>query len=499
MPRILIADDEWLTRTEVAEMLTALGYEVAGQAESGQEAVDMAREQKPDLIIMDVVLPGEMDGIAAAEKIKAELDIPIIFVSGYGEPRYIESAKNIEAYGYVMKPFDEKEVWAFVEIALHKREMEVKLKQAHDELSRINLQLRKASREWEEIFQAIGQATLILDMEHTILNANRSAFDTVGNPGNYLVGQKCYRIFHDAATPPEGCPFEKMKMSGQLETAEMELEIPGRTFLVSCTPMVDQQGRIERCIHIATDITEKKRLEIQNRQAQKMKAISILAGGIAHQFNNALTAITWNSNLIEVKSLEKEDISRNISSIDKSVHKMARLTSQLLAYARGGKYYVKPLDLSAFIRGTLPLLRQDMDPEIRLIADFPPDVLPITADDNQLQMVLSALIANAHEAIEGSGRIRISLRNMDVDREFVQTHPGLKPGPHVCLSVEDTGKGMDEETQKKIFDPFFTMHFLGRGMGMAAVYGIVKNHDGWIDVESQPGAGTIVRIYLPAV
>jgi signal transduction histidine kinase len=290
-----------------------------------------------------------------------------------------------------------------------------------------------------------------------------------------------------------------MVISGQLETAEMEIEALGRTFLVSCTPMVDQQGQLEKVIHIATDVTEKKQFEAQIRETHKMKAISTLAGGIAHQFNNALTAITWHNNLIEMKCPENGDISKHIVGIERSVQKMARLTSQLLAYARGGKYAASALSLSGFVRETLPLLEKGMDPEIRLVAELPPDVFSIRADGNQFQMVLSALVANAHEAVDGSGCIRISVQNMDLDRGFIKDRPGLEPGPHVCLSVEDDGKGMDEETRKNIFDPFFTTHFMGRGLGMAAVYGIVKNHNGAIEVDSKPGSGTVVRIYLPAV
>ena len=134
MPRILIADDEWVTRVEIEEMLTNLGYEVVGQAETGAEAIDMTRSLEPDLIVMDVMMPGEMNGIDAARVIKAELGTPIIFITGYGDPEYIEAAKEIAPFGYVMKPFDEKEIHAAVEIALSKRELELKLMKAHEGL-----------------------------------------------------------------------------------------------------------------------------------------------------------------------------------------------------------------------------------------------------------------------------------------------------------------------------------------------------------------------------
>ena len=143
MPKILIVDDEWLTRLEIEEMLTDLGYDVAGQAETGAEAIAMARELTPDLILMDVKMPGEMNGIDAAREIKKELKIPIVFISGYGDPEYIEAAKEVAPFGYVMKPFDEREVHAFIEIALSRKKLELELEEYHERLEQTNLDLRK--------------------------------------------------------------------------------------------------------------------------------------------------------------------------------------------------------------------------------------------------------------------------------------------------------------------------------------------------------------------
>ena len=165
MPKILIVDDEWLTRLEIEEMLMALAYEVAGQAETGAEAIDMTRNLEPDLIIMDVEMPGEMNGIDAARVIKAQWGTPIIFITGHSEPEYIEAAKEIAPFGYVMKPFDEREVHAAVEIALTKRALEVKLQRAHERLEQVNqgllreIEVRKktevALRESEKLYRDV--------------------------------------------------------------------------------------------------------------------------------------------------------------------------------------------------------------------------------------------------------------------------------------------------------------------------------------------------------
>ncbi len=257
---------------------------------------------------------------------------------------------------------------------------------------------------------------------------------------------------------------------------------------------------------VVRDVTEKRkaeeekaRLEAQLQEAQKMEAIATLAAGIAHQFNNALMIITGHVGLLEMDFAENETVMEYTGEMKASAHRMARLTHQLLAYARGGKYTPRRLSVSDSVEDTLRTLRHTIDPGIRVETDLPLDIWDVKADPTQIQMVLAAIVANANEAIEGRGRIRITTRNMAVDEEFARNDPALTPGPYVSLAIQDDGKGMDKETKSRIFEPFFSTHFLGRGLGMAAVYGIVRNHDGWISVDSEVGKGTVVRIYLPAV
>ena len=267
---------------------------------------------------------------------------------------------------------------------------------------------------------------------------------------------------------------------------------------VSGSPLI-KQGEIIGVISVARDITEKRKLEDRLQEASKMEAIATLAGGIAHQFNNALSSITGHTGLLEIEYPEDEKIMDYAKAMKQSAHRMAHLTSQLLAYARGGKYNPQTISLSNFVEGALPIIQHILDPDIRLETDLPQDVMNVEVDRTQMQMVLSAIVANASEAMEAPGRIRISTRNMDLDKEFIKDQPDFKPGPYVCLSIEDDGKGMDEETRKRIFEPFFTTHFIGRGLGMSAAYGIVTNHDGSMSVDSEPGKGTTVSIYLPAL
>ena len=252
-------------------------------------------------------------------------------------------------------------------------------------------------------------------------------------------------------------------------------------------------------LNFARDISHQKKMEERLQQAQKMEAIATLAGGIAHQFNNALMGIMGSIELLKMDLAEDEMTAGYFDRMKDSGHRMSRLTSQLLAYARGGKYQPRNIALGDFVMETLSILGHRLSPGVRVETGFPRDLSPIRADLPQMQMVLSAILTNSDEAIENEGLIKISSRNEIIDEASAEKHSGLKPGPCVCLTIEDDGMGMTEEAKEKMFDPFFTTKFQGRGMGMAAVYGIVMNHDGWISVDSALGRGTLVRIYFPAV
>jgi len=244
---------------------------------------------------------------------------------------------------------------------------------------------------------------------------------------------------------------------------------------------------------------EKRRLEVQLIQIQKMEAIATLAGGIAHEFNNALSVMVGYLDLLELHYSNDQRSGDYVKPMKASAFRMAELTNQLLAYARGGQYETKRISLSDFVKDALLVIKHSIPSEIQINTDLPYDISTTEIDPTQMQMVLSAIMANASEAMKGSGSIRIKIRNQEIGEQGSQVNVGLASGPYVCLIVEDDGKGMDEEAKKRIFEPFFTTKLQGRGLGMAAAYGIVKNHGGWIGVGSELGKGTIVRIFLPAV
>jgi len=260
----------------------------------------------------------------------------------------------------------------------------------------------------------------------------------------------------------------------------------------------NEKGEVTHFQGVVLDITERLHLQLRLQQAQKMESITILAGGIAHQFNNILSAIMGNLELLEMDTNYDDITTQYTKPMKNAIQKMEHLTSQLLAYARGGKYQDKTVSVNDILRDALPLAEHIFKGTASIETEVSNDVFDVVADLTQMQMAISAILNNAKEAIEGKGHIRIVCRNKQVSYAMARDFPGLIPGQYVSLRIEDNGRGMDEETKNHIFEPFFTTKFQGRGLGMAAVYGIVKNHNGWISVESEPGKGTAVDIYLPA-
>jgi signal transduction histidine kinase len=255
----------------------------------------------------------------------------------------------------------------------------------------------------------------------------------------------------------------------------------------------NQKHLLEKQLHKKTK--ELIQYERRLQKIQKMEAITTLAGGIAHEFNNALSGVILNIDLLKFTFPENEQIQKHANAAKRSAKCMAKLTKQLLSYAKGGKHNVRTRSFSEFITEALPTAKHVIAPSIHVKTDLPSDLYKISADFTQIQMVLTGVLANASEAIDTNGCILIQAKNEKNTEPY--TEKDTIQRPYVCLTIKDNGSGMDENTRRRIFDPFFTTRFQGRGLGMAAAYGIIKNHGGWISVDSKKGKGTKVKIFLP--
>jgi len=260
--------------------------------------------------------------------------------------------------------------------------------------------------------------------------------------------------------------------------------------------LLDGEVAILATIH---DIRDRKRLEEQTQKISRMEALATLAGGIAQHFNNALSVMTAHNGILEMNFSDNEEIMQCVNPMKRATDRMANLTQQLLASGLGGRYNPRAILISDHVKSILLSMRRSIPASVQLAFKSAPDLPKVTADPRQISMALSAVIENAIEAVEEHGVVRISCQTETFITGSQGEHPDHEPGPYVCLKIEDNGKGMDSKILERIYDPFFTTHFVGRGLGLSAAYGIVKNHGGFISIESKLEKGTTVRLYLPVM
>jgi two-component system cell cycle sensor histidine kinase/response regulator CckA len=267
------------------------------------------------------------------------------------------------------------------------------------------------------------------------------------------------------------------------------------------SPVRDPSGQVVNYVAVKRDVTDVRRMEEQLRQSQKMEAVGRLAGGVAHDFNNLLTAISGYSDLLLHRLPEYSTLRRDVEEIRKAGDRAAALTHQLLAFSRRQVLQPKVLDLNAVVRSMEPMLRRMVGAEIALTSELSPSLPRVKVDPGQIEQVIVNLASNARDAMPDGGRLTIVTADAELSPAYAAAHPGVRPGPHVLLSVADTGHGMDDETQSHLFEPFFTMKERGKGTGldMATVYGIVQQSGGHIRVNSAAGRGSTFLIYLPRV
>jgi signal transduction histidine kinase len=274
------------------------------------------------------------------------------------------------------------------------------------------------------------------------------------------------------------------------------------TFLLATVTFLGtaQSGR-PRFAYVVSDVTERKRLEAQFRQAQKMEAVGVLAGGVAHDFNNLITVIDGYCNLL-LNELPQDDPKRgDVEQIKGAGRRAASLTSQLLAFSRKQLLQPRILDLGEVVAETSKILRRLIGGDVDLVTATQPGLGLVKADPGQIEQIIMNLAVNARDAMPHGGKLTIETAHVDLDEDYVRKHAAGTPGPYVMLAVSDNGTGMDKETQSRIFEPFFSTKGSGKGtgLGLSTVYGIVKQSNGFIWVYSELGRGTTFKIYLPRV
>ena len=375
------------------------------------------------------------------------------------------------------------------------------------ELKRTEEALRKSEERYRNLFDTVSDFIYTHDLNGCFLTVNRGGAQTLGYKPEDMVGRSIshfmlpeYRqAFYDEY-------LVQINKQGAFNGVTEYVAKDGTTHYIEYrSVMVRQKGREPYVSGTGRDVTDRitgrnevRKLEQQLQQAQKMKAIGTLAGGIAHDFNNLLMGILGNTSLMLLDMESNDPRYERLQVIKKHVRLGADLTKQLVAFARGGRYEVKPTDINELIKSTAKMFGRTKK-EIGIHTRYQEGLWIVEVDQGQIEHVLLNLYINAWQAMAGLGDLYLETENIMLDEKYAKPYT-VKPGRYVKISITDSGIGMDKETQLRIFEPFFTTKEMGRGMGLglASVYGIIKNHGGYINVYSEKNEGTTFRVYLPA-
>jgi PAS domain S-box-containing protein len=363
----------------------------------------------------------------------------------------------------------------------------------------------QALRESEERYRALvdlAPEAVVVHQKGRYVYANSAGLRLFGAASpEELIGQRVLELIHPMDRDLVAARIQEVAEGGSVPARELRLlRLDGQVILTESAAAPIEYGGRPAVQVILRDVTERRKLEERLAHAQKMEAIGLLAGGVAHDFNNLLVGVIGNASLAQEMLPPNSGALPLLERIVRTGEQAAYLTRQLLAYAGKGQIVMEPVDLSQLVREAADLIRSSIPNKITLHLDLADELPAVRADHGQINQIFMNLAINASEAI-GSGPGMISIRTMirDLDQGSLTGLAGaeLRPGMHVCLEVADNGSGMDEETRAKVFDPFFTTKFLGRGLGLAAVAGIVRSHGGGIRVQSEPGRGSLFTVLLP--
>jgi len=629
--RILVVGDEGLPGSRLFGAVENAGYTVVGVAPTTHEGILQASELQPDLVLLDAGVGGTMTPIEAANQIRACFDTPILYLAAPADREVLKRAGVPSPFGFVTKPFNERDLTMAIDVALYNFKMERKIKEreqwlettlksigdaviACDVRGRITFmnpvagtltgwaEAESLGRDISDVFHVIdeesrqssdnlaamvlveGRATgavesgllvarggaevpiessaapmmdeqgnltgvvlvfrditerklaeedlrkerdraqkyldiagvmmVALNTHGEVTLVNRRGLDTLGYSESELVGRDWFEMCVPAAVRAERRARFESLMRGECEPAEYEentiVTKSGEERVVSWhdTVIRDRTGAIYGTLSSGEDVTERKLAEREKDglrkqllQSQKMEAIGVLAGGVAHDFNNLLTVIQGNSELAAMKAGGDESLAKNIAHIQEAAERAARLTGQLLLMSRRQPMEFAEVNVNESVRNLMRMLERLIGEDVSVVTDLAADLWKVKGDSGNVEQVILNLAVNARDAMPGGGTLTVKTRNVSVGEVRAGKVSGSRPGDFVCLSVEDTGTGMDKATLDRIFEPFFSTKEAGRGtgLGLSVVYGIVNQHGGWIEVESAEGKGTRFDVFFPAI
>ncbi len=512
--KILIVDDKSESIHRLEQILSKANVEIIG-ASNANGALAAILKHHFVLAVIDVQISGT-DGYSLAASIRSKdktSGLPILFVcAGCSNEYPVFKGCDSGAVDFLVKPVDAgillSKVNLFLTLDQQTRQLErsanliqenMALKRELEKRKETEHSIVKARAEWQELFDAIGHMALVLDGDHNILSVNQPAIKQLGRLPEELIGKKCHEIFHDDNELHAKCPAKNITGPNEEHMGELDFESMGKSFIVSCTPIFDEDGALKKIIHIMTDISERKRLEKDLIEAHKMEAIGTLAGGIAHDFNNILSGLLGYTQLI-LNDIEKgTTLEKDLNKVYSSGLRAKELVRQILTFARKSEDEKMSLRLDLIVKDVLKFLRSSLPANI-VIKDHIDSRSKVMANATQVHQVVMGLCTNAGQAMDATGgTLDIALNDRFVDDSQTRLLGSISPGEYLELTVSDTGPGIPAAIMDRIFEPYFTTKDPkdGTGMGLALVQSIVKEAKGVIQVESEVNRGTRFKILFP--
>jgi two-component system, cell cycle sensor histidine kinase and response regulator CckA len=494
---ILIVEDERIVAYDLRTTLQRAGYHVTGLATSGEDAIRIAEGSKPDLVLMDIVLQGEMDGISAADRIREKLGIPTIYLSSYGDQSILERAKATEPIGYVFKPYEEKDLLTTIQVALY---------QYQTNRHRAEAALLSSETRFRSIFETAPLGIALVNREGRLVETNPVWKQMFGFADNELRNKNVCELIHSENRAFEGRQFSEVfeekreRYQALIRGVRKDGTVIWMRASASPFQLADKKIGSRYSLCMAEDITQEKQVEEEFLRAQRMESIGTLASGLAHNLNNLLCPVVMGLPLIR-SSITDDSMFPVLTNMENSTNRAVEIIRQLLHFGKGVQGKPEVLKTEGVLAETVQLIRGFFPRAIRIHTQVPSDIWSIRADANQLQQALLNLCTNAKDAMPDGGDLTVSAANANIDVSQARLHTAINAGPYVVMSVADTGMGMTPEVMDRIFHPFFTTKPTGKGtgLGLVSTLNIIKQHGGFIETQSELHKGTAFRIYLPAI
>ena len=492
-PRVFITEDERLVAISLQWKLNSLGYDVVGIASSGQETIEKIIETHPDLILMDIKLKGSLDGIETADQLRSKFDIPIIYLTAYDDDATLQRAKITEPFGYLLKPYQARDLRTTIEMALYKHTIDREL---------------KAKEQWSQAtLSSIGEGVVTTDIHGKVTFMNSVAEQLTQWLQTEAVGREISKVLNlvnvkseQTIANPIMTAMATKQVVNQAEDT-MLIAKDGRTIPIdnSGAPIIDDQGQVNGGVLVFRDVTERRELEEQLHQSKKLEALGQLAAGVAHHFNNLLTSIIGYATFAK-DTLPKDQLAANdLERVLEASGKAATLTHQLLAFARQEQIQPHLTDFNLLVKKIWDNLIVSIQASISCRVVFAPDVGAVKLDTSQFEQLLTHLVDNACDAMPTGGQLIVETQKAWIQEAYCDQIIDIPPGEYALLIVTDTGLGMTDEVKAHLFEPFFTTKPVGQGtgLGLATCLGIVKQHHGHIFLQSSPEEGTCVKVFFP--